>query len=87
MEHPKPGIYCHYKNKNNHYRVHGVAVHTETLEDLVVYEPLYHNDLLAERNGRFFSRPLAMFMDEVEKDGVRQPRFVYIGENPPEQRR
>lgn len=35
----KKGVYQHYKGSR--YRVVGIAKHSETLEDMVVYEPLY----------------------------------------------
>jgi hypothetical protein len=68
----KPGLYRHYKNKN--YRVIGVAKHSETLEDLVVYEALYENDL-----SKLWVRPLTMFLENVEVDDKLVPRFEYIG--------
>lgn len=63
-----PGIYCHYKGKE--YRVLGVAKHSETLEELVVYEALYENP-----ESKFWVRPIKMFFEEVLVDGARQPRF------------
>lgn len=69
----KRGIYKHYKGKE--YRVIGVAKHSETLEDLVVYEVLYKNDL-----SRLWVRPLAMFVEDVEVNGQKIKRFEYIGE-------
>lgn len=66
------GIYRHYKG--NTYRVIGVAKHSETLEDLVVYESLCQSD-----TSQLWVRPLAMFIEEVEVDGKRVPRFARIG--------
>ena len=75
MEKPQPGdLYRHYKNKL--YRVIGTARHSETLEELVVYEALYHNDL-----GSLWVRPLGMFMEEIVIDGLRQRRFAPVEES------
>jgi hypothetical protein len=43
MQPIQPGKYRHYKGKT--YLVLGTAKHSETLEDLVVYVPLYDNEL------------------------------------------
>ena len=64
------GRYRHYKNKE--YEVLGVARHSETEEELVVYRTLYGNFDL-------WVRPLAMFTETVMVDGVEVPRFRYIG--------
>ncbi len=66
-----PGIYEHYKGKR--YRVLGVAKHSETLEDVVVYECLYENE-----KSKLWVRPLAMFNENVEVDGVVKPRFRLV---------
>ncbi len=73
MEHTAltPGIYEHYKG--NRYRVLGVAKHSETLEDVVVYECLYENE-----KSKLWVRPLSMFTENVEVDGVVQPRFRFV---------
>jgi hypothetical protein len=63
------GRYRHYKG--GEYEVVGAARHSETLEPLVVYRPLYNASGL-------WVRPHAMFFEEVEIDGVRQPRFARI---------
>lgn len=68
----QPGIYEHYKG--NRYRVLGVAKHSETHEELVVYEALYKHDLSS-----LWVRPLSMFMESVEIEGQARPRFVFIG--------
>ena len=70
----KLGVYQHYKGKK--YRVIGVAKHSESLEDMVVYEALYENEL-----SKLWVRPLEMFLGEVEFDGKRVPRFTYVGES------
>ena len=63
------GRYRHYKG--GEYEVIGVARHSETLEPLVVYRPLYNET-------GWWVRPHAMFFGEVDIDGVRQPRFVRV---------
>ena len=62
-----PGRYRHYKG--NDYEVLGVARHSETEEQLVVYRPLYGE-------GGLWVRPLAMFTETVEFDGATVPRFA-----------
>lgn len=69
----KTGIYKHYKG--NLYEVIGVAVHTETGEKLVVYKALYQ--IPGFTDGALWVRPLVMFCEEIEVDGIMQPRFVY----------
>ena len=60
------GTYRHYKGKL--YNVIEVAIHTETLEDMVVYQALYGEY-------RIWVRPLQMFLEDVEVDGKLQKRF------------
>jgi hypothetical protein len=67
----KFGKYQHYKGK--FYEVLGVAKHSETLEDLVVYKKLYDD-------GGLWVRPLGMFLENVEVEGKIMPRFKYVGE-------
>lgn len=65
-----PGRYRHYKG--GEYEVIGAARHSETLEPMVVYRPLYGR-------GECWVRPHAMFYGEVEIDGRTQPRFAPVG--------
>ena len=66
----KVGKYRHLKG--GEYRVHGVARHSETGEQLVVYEPLYGE-------GGLWVRPLSMFQERVIHEGRKVPRFLYVG--------
>lgn len=63
------GRYRHYKG--GEYEVLGVARHSETLEPLVVYRPLYNESGL-------WVRPLTMFHEQVEVNGQLQPRFAFL---------
>ena len=65
----RPGKYRHFKG--GEYQVQGIATHSETGEQLVVYTPLYGEEGL-------WIRPLSMFLEVVDRDGKQQPRFVYI---------
>lgn len=68
----KLGKYKHFKG--NEYEVVGIAKNSETLEEYVVYKALYGDCGL-------WIRPLKMFTEIVEKDGIKQERFRYIGDN------
>ena len=61
--------YRHFKG--NIYRVLHIAKHSETLEDMVVYQAMY-----GERG--IWVRPLAMFEEEIERDGITFRRFSPI---------
>lgn len=64
-----PGIYRHYKGKD--YKVIGIGMHTETEEQLVLYQSQYGNfDLWA--------RPVSMWNEQVEYEGKILPRFTRI---------
>ncbi len=70
----KLGKYRHYKS-GKLYNVIGIAKHSETLEDLVVYEALYANP-----ENKLWVRPKVMFLEEVEINGQNRPRFEFIEE-------
>ena len=67
----KKGIYRHFKG--NEYEVIGIARHSETLEEMVIYKALYGD-------GDIWVRPVSMWSETVIKDGVGYKRFTYIGE-------
>ena len=68
---PTPlGRYRHYKG--GEYEVIGAARHSETLEPLVVYRPLYNASGL-------WVRPHTMFFETIDLGHGPQPRFVFIG--------
>ena len=71
MESIKPGRYRHFKGKE--YEVLGVARHSETEEELVVYRALYGDFGL-------WVRPVSMWNETVEHDGKTFRRFTDIGE-------
>jgi len=65
----RPGRYRHYKG--NEYTVIGVARHSETHEELVVYRQEY-----GERG--LWVRPLAMFQEMVTVEENEVPRFQFL---------
>ena len=73
---PRPGRYRHYKG--NMYEVVGIARHSETMAELVVYRALYEHPELGV--GSLWVRPRAMFVEEVALDGVKVPRFARVGD-------
>lgn len=64
-------LYFHYKNKP--YKLLGTVKHSETLEDLALYETLYEN-----KSGKLWVRPKDMFFEDVVVDGVKQKRFAPV---------
>jgi len=67
--------YSHYKDPKRIYEIVSVAKHSETLEDLVVYKALYSGDYPL---GQVWVRPMKMFLETVEKDGKKVPRFSVL---------
>lgn len=57
--------------KGNDYQLLVIARHSETQEPQAVYRALYGE-------GEVWVRPLAMFLEEIERDGVRVRRFAPI---------
>ena len=66
------GRYRHYKGKL--YEVIGFAVHSETLEDMVIYKALYGE-------GKTWVRPLVMWNELVDVNGEAVRRFKLV-DNP-----
>ena len=65
----RPGRYRHFKG--NEYQVLGVARHSETEEEMVVYRALYGE-------GGLWVRPAAMWLETVTRDGVTKPRIPLL---------
>ncbi len=63
------GTYRHFKG--NLYEVIMIAKHSETLEDIVVYQQLY-----GEKG--YWVRPLSMFNEYVMQDGIKIKRFTKV---------
>jgi len=65
------GLYRHYKG--NIYEVFTTAQHSETQEWVVVYKALYGDYGM-------WVRPFEMFIEKVEVNGVKMPRFQKVEE-------
>jgi len=70
----KLGKYQHYKGKL--YEVIGVARHSETLEEFVVYRALYDSKKFGKNS--LWIRPKSMFLEKVGIDGKKVARFKYL---------
>lgn len=68
MEIPK-GKYRHFKG--GLYEVVGMAKHSETLEEMVVYRALYGQ-------GELWVRPAAMWLEGVDREDYHGPRFIFL---------
>lgn len=71
MSELRPGLYRHFKG--NLYKLLYVAKHSETLEEMVVYQALYGEQGI-------WVRPASMWNEHVERDGYSGPRFYPIQE-------
>ena len=69
MEEIRIGKYRHFKG--NEYEVIGIAKHSETLEEMVVYRALYGD-------GGIWVRPANMWNETIERDGKTFKRFTFI---------
>lgn len=67
----KPGTYQHYKGKM--YEVIGVARHSESLDEFVVYRALYDSEEFGKN--ALWIRPKQMFMENIVVNGKQVPRF------------
>lgn len=67
----KKGRYKHFKG--NEYEVIGIARHSETMEEMVVYRALYGEKGL-------WVRPATMWNEILKREGKTFKRFEYIGE-------
>ena len=65
------GLYKHYKG--NSYEVVGIAKHSETLEEMVVYKATYQKE-----GENLWVRPKSMFLESVEIEGLSVKRFSKI---------
>lgn len=69
------GAFYRSSKTKNLYKVLAIGKHSETLEDLVIYEAQYDNKM-----SKVWARPISMFFEIVERDGVKQPRFTLVKE-------
>jgi hypothetical protein len=66
-----PGLYRHYKG--DFYEVLGIARHSETLGEHVVYK-----SLKGKEGENLWIRPLQMFSEDVLVNGELVPRFSFV---------
>lgn len=76
----QPGRYKHFKG--GLFRVIAVAMHSETLEPMVVYRHLYHHTGDATLH-QLWVRPAPMFTEQVVRDGYSGPRFQFLNNEGP----
>ena len=74
MQKIRKGRYQHYKGK--YYEVVGLARHSETLEELVVYRALYKSEI---GNKSLWVRPRKMFLEKIKVGLKTVSRFKYVG--------
>jgi hypothetical protein len=76
MKSIQPGqLYKHYKGDT--YKIITLAQHSENKDWLVVYERVTN---IVGTGQRVWARPLSMFLENVEVEGYKGPRFEYTKE-------
>ena len=80
MNKMKKGLYRHYKGKD--YAVLGIVIHSESLEELVLYKALYDFEEFGQefKKEPLFVRPKKMFNETIIIDGKKVKRFEFIKE-------
>ncbi len=68
----RPGLYRHFKGRE--YRLLHIALHSETLEPMVVYQAMY-----GARG--IWVRPASMWSEFIVRNGVETQRFTRIGDS------
>lgn len=71
MKEIKKGYYRHYKGTE--YKVLYLGKDSEDKGEIVIYQDVSHEE-------KIWSRPKKMFLEEVEVDGVKKPRFEFLRE-------
>lgn len=72
----RAGIYRHYKG--GLYKVLGVALHSDTLEPMVVYQGLFDSEEFGP--DALWVRPLSKFSETINVDGKELARFQFVSE-------
>jgi hypothetical protein len=80
MEYPVIwGVYRHYKStwwSHHTYKVIGIAKHSETDEELVIYEPEFDAETTRLWTAQFAARPVSMRFEEVAYEWKLVARFT-----------
>ena len=74
MDSIKPGRYRHYNSKD--YQVIGIGRHSETLEEMVVYQALYDSKEFGDQ--ALWVRPKELFLKPTIIEGKETEHFKYI---------
>ena len=74
---PQVGALYEHTRTKKRYRILGVGYNSETLEEVVIYQSQYDDPKFGVQP--IWVRPKEMFMEQVEIEGERQPRFRQIG--------
>jgi hypothetical protein len=73
----KPGtLISHFKHPELLYKIIGIGNHSETLEEMVVYQATFNSKEWGEN--QLWVRPISMFFDNKEIDGKIVPRFTIV---------
>ncbi len=73
--------YRHYKStwwSNHTYEVIGIAKHSETEEELVIYKPLFDAESTRLGKAQFAARPVGMRFDDIEWEWKEMQRFTLV---------
>jgi len=78
MKNKKPKIGAIYEHfKGNRYKVIAIVRHSETTEEMILYQPLYKSKDFPDQ---MWVRPLGMFLETIERDGKKFTRFKPVAD-------
>ena len=81
---PQNGIDdCLYEVVGTAFSTESAGVHSDNPEDffedeVVIYRPVFSDSLVLKAGRDFWTRPVKMFLENIEKDGVSVPRFTKV---------
>jgi hypothetical protein len=69
-------LISHFKHPELHYKILGIGKHSETLDEMVVYQAMFKSEEWGEN--QIWIRPISMFFDTKELNGKIVPRFTIV---------